>query len=120
MRPHMDRTEFGWIEIDGLRYKHDVLVRRDGTVEKRKKKLSKRVYGTSHTISLDEARYVYEDGATALIVGSGQSNMVQLSEKAAEYFQQRDVDVRVLPTPEAIAAWNHAPKESIGLFHVTC
>ena len=120
MRPHLDRTRFGWLEIDGARYEHDVLARLDGTVEKREKKLSKRVYGTSHTISLDEARYVYEDGATTLIVGSGQYNMVHLSEEAATYFHQRDVDVRVLPTPEAISVWNDAPKESIGLFHVTC
>jgi glycosyltransferase involved in cell wall biosynthesis len=67
----LDRTEFGWIEIDGLRYEHDVLVRRHGTVEKRKKKLSKRVYGSSHTISLDESKHIREKGASTLIVGSG-------------------------------------------------
>ncbi len=120
MRPHLDRTEFGWIEIDGRRYEHDVLVRRDGTVEKRKKKLSKRIHGTSHTISLDEARYVREKGASTLIVGSGQHGCVHLSEEAAAYFKRQDVEVRLLPTPKAIAAWNDAPKKSIGLFHVTC
>ena len=120
MHPHLDRTGFGWIEIDGERYEHDVLIRLDGGIKKRKKKLSKRVYGTSHTISLDEAKHVYEDGATTLIVGSGQHDMVRLSEEAAKYFQRRDVEVRQFPTPEAISAWNDAPKKSIGLFHVTC
>ncbi|MDH3457437.1 MAG: MTH938/NDUFAF3 family protein [Gemmatimonadota bacterium] len=120
MRPHLDRTEFGWIEIDGQRYEHDVFVRRDGTVEKRKKKLSKRVYGTSHTISLDEAKHVHEKGTSTLILGSGQHGCVHLSEEAAEYFKQHDVNVRLLPTPDAIAAWNDAPMKSIGLFHVTC
>jgi hypothetical protein len=47
MRSQLDRTGFGWLEIDGERYEHDVLIRLDGTVEKRKKKLSKRVYGTN-------------------------------------------------------------------------
>jgi hypothetical protein len=116
----LDRTQFGWIEIAGQRYEHDVLVRRDGTVEKRKKKLSKRVYGTSHTISLDEAKHIREKGATTLIVGSGQHGCVHLSEEAAEYFKRHDVNVRLLPTPQAIAAWNEAPTPSIGLFHVTC
>ncbi len=120
MRPHLDRTGFGWIEIDGERHEHDVLIRLDGTVEKRKKKLSKRVYGTSHTISLDEAKHINEDEATTLIVGSGQHDTVCLSEEAAEYFGQRDVEVRLLSTPEAIGVWNDAPKKSIGLFHVTC
>jgi hypothetical protein len=120
VRPHLDRTEFGWIEVDGQRYEHDVLVRRDGAVEKRKKKLSKRVHGTSHTISLAEARHVYEKGATTLIVGSGQHGCVHLSQEAAEYFERHDVTVRLLLTPEAIVAWNNGPTKSIGLFHVTC
>ncbi len=120
MRPHLDRTGFGWLQIDGERHEHDVLIRLDGTVEKRKKKLSKRVYGTSHTISLDEAKHIYGDGATMLILGTGQHDTVRLSEEAAEYFRQRGVEVRLLPTPEAVAAWNDAPEKSIGLFHVTC
>ena len=120
MQPHLDRTGFGWIEIDGERYEHDVLIRLDGTVERRKKKLSKRVYGTSHTISRDEAKHVFEDGATTLIVGSGQHDMVRLSEEAAEYFGRREVNVQLVATPDAITVWNDAPKKSIGLFHVTC
>jgi hypothetical protein len=120
MSPHLNRTGFGWLEVDGERHEHDVLIRLDGAVKKRKKKLSKRVYGTSHTISVDEAKHVYEAGATTLIIGSGQYDRVRLSEEAAEYFRQREVEVRLLPTPEAIAAWNDAPEKSIGLFHVTC
>ncbi len=120
MRSHLDRTGFGWLEIDGERHEHDVLIRLDGTVEKRKKKLSKRVYGTSHTISLDEAKHIYEHGATTLIVGSGQYDSVRLSKEAAEYLRRRDVEVRLMSTPEALAVWNDAPKNIIGLFHVTC
>lgn len=32
------RTSYGWIEIDGIRYDHDVIVHRDRTVEKQSKK----------------------------------------------------------------------------------
>ena len=120
MRPHLDGSAFGWIAIDGHRCEHDVLLRRDGAVEKRKKKLSKRVYGTSHTVSLDEAKYVYEKGAATLIVGTGQDDCVRLSDEAAEYLERHGVRVRLLRTPEALAAWNAAPPNSIGLFHVTC
>ena len=55
MRPRIDRTEFGSITIEGEVLECDVIVRLNGKVKKRKKKLSKAVYGTSHTISLDEA-----------------------------------------------------------------
>jgi hypothetical protein len=120
MRCRIDGTEFGWLEIDGQRYEHDVLIRLGGKIKRRKKKLSKRIYGTSHTISLDEARQVFEEGATMLIIGSGQYGNVHLSPEAEQYFREQHCTVRLLPTPEAIVVWNEAPKTAIGLFHVTC
>jgi len=63
MKPSIDRTTFGAITIDGAVYEHDVIIRLNGQVKKRKKKLSKAVYGTSHIISLAESRHVYQKGA---------------------------------------------------------
>jgi hypothetical protein len=73
MKPRIDATDFGSITVDGTAFDHDVVISPDGEVSKRKKKLSKAVYGTSHTISLEEARYVYgrAAGADRLIVGAG-------------------------------------------------
>jgi hypothetical protein len=120
MKPKIDRTAFGSITIDGQPFDRDVIIRLDGQVKKRKKKLSKSVYGTSHVISLDEAKYVYEKGAERLIVGSGQYSYVELSEDATAYFEYQECQVELLPTPEAIQAWNEAEGAVIGLFHVTC
>jgi len=119
-RPRCSGTGFGWIEIDGERYEHDVLIRLDGTVKKRKKRLSKRIYGTSHTISLDEAKHVWEKGARVLVVGSGQDDTVRLSPEAGAYFERRRCAVRLQATPAALEVWNEAGEEAIGLFHVTC
>ncbi len=119
-RPHCDATAFGWIEIDGERYEHDVLIRLDGTIKKRKKKLSKQVYGTSHILSREEAEHVFEKGAHVLVIGSGQDGGVHLSPEAAAYLEKRGVEVRLQPTPEALEAWNGAGKAAVGLFHVTC
>ena len=68
MKPHIDQTAFGSITIGGEYLEHDVLIRLDGRVRKRKKKLSKAIYGTSHIISLDEARHLHEEGAQRLII----------------------------------------------------
>ena len=119
-KPRIDSTEFGSITIGGTVYKHDVVIRLDGKVEKRKKKLSKQETGTSHIISLDEAKQVYQDGAVRLIMGTGQSGMAKLSDAAAEYFKQKGCAVELLPTPAAVQAWNRAEGAVIGLFHVTC
>ena len=56
MKPRIDATEFGSITVEGAVFDHDVVISPDGDVSKRKKKLSKAVYVTSHTISLQEAK----------------------------------------------------------------
>jgi len=108
MKPRINRTEFGSITIGGCVIEHDVIIRLGGKVKKRKKKLSKRVYGTSHTISLDEAKHVFEKGAERLIVGSGQQGMVVLSDEAEDYFRRKGCAVKWAPTPAAIRLWNKA------------
>jgi len=120
MKPKIDKTKFGMISIAGDQFDHDVLIRLDGRVEKRRKKLSKAIYGTSHILSLDEARYVYEEGAERLIVGTGQTDMVRLSDEAADFYDNKKVEVDLLPTPEAIESWNEARGAVIALFHITC
>jgi hypothetical protein len=120
MRPSIDGTAFGRITIAGEVYEHDVVIRLSGNVKKRKKTLSKAKYGTSHTVSLDEAEHLFEAGAKRLILGSGQSGAVELSEEAAAYFRQHGCAVQLLPTPQAITTWNAATGAVIGMFHVTC
>lgn len=120
MKTRIDKTKFGSITIAGKKYEHDVLIRLDGKVEKRKKKLSKEIFGTSHMISLAEAEYVYEDGAKQILIGSGQTGMAKLSDEAAQFLQKKGCQVTVLPTPEAVRCWNETEEAGIGLFHVTC
>lgn len=120
MTPKINHTKFGSITIEGHSYAHDVLIRLDGSIEKRKKKLSKEVYGTSHTISLAEAEHFFERGTEKLIIGTGKFGRVNLSEDAAEFFESHQCVVILLPTPKAINAWNSAQGNLIGLFHITC
>lgn len=120
MKPEIGKTKFGSITIAGEKFDHDVVIRLDGSIEKRKKKLSKEIFGTSHIISLPEAEYVYEKGARQLIVGTGQSGMAGLSDEAAEFFRGKGCRVTLLSTPEAIRCWNETKDPAIGLFHITC
>ena len=120
MKPRIDRTKFGEITVDGTTYDHDIVIRLDGEVKKRKKKLSKEVYGTSHTISIAEAEHIYQDGAQCVLIGSGQEGMVALSPEAQDFFEQKNCRVELQPTPEAIKTWNHMEGSAVALFHVTC
>jgi len=120
MNPKIDATTFGTITIAGECFNHDVVIQLDGSVRKRKKKLSKLEFGTSHVVSLAEAQDVYEEGARLLIVGTGQEGMVHLSHEAAAFLKEVHCAVELHPTPEALQAWNQSEKPAIGLFHVTC
>jgi hypothetical protein len=116
----IERTTFGTITIDGKIYEHDVIVRLSGEVERRKKKLSKKYYGTSHVLSKEEAKFVFENGCQQLILGTGQMGNVHLSPEAEAYFAKKGCTVLLQPTPRAIHTFNNSHAKKIGLFHVTC
>jgi len=116
----IERTTFGTITVDGKTYEHDVVIRLSGEVVKRKKKLSKKYYGTSHTLSKDEAKFVFEKGCKQLILGSGQMGNLHLSPEAEAFFAKKGCQVVLRPTPEAIRVFNKSHGRKAGLFHVTC
>ena len=121
MKPKINKTDFGSITIEKKEFDFDVIINLDGQVKKRKKKLSKNIYGTSHIISLDEAKYVYKKGANDLIIGAGQNSQVSLSKEAVDYFKRKKCTVSLFSTPEAMEKWNsREEKKTIGLFHITC
>ena len=91
--------------------------RLSGEVIKRKKKLSKKYYGTSHVLS---TKFVFEKGCEQFIIGSGQIGNVHLSPEAEAYFAKKGCKVLLQPTPEAIRVFNKSQAKKIGLFHVTC
>jgi hypothetical protein len=117
---NIDNTTFGTITNDGKTYEHDVVVRLSGEVVKRKKKLSKKLYGTSHVLSEDEARFRFEKGCNQVVIGSGQMGNVHRSPEAEAYFERKGCEVLLKPTPEAIHMFNRSRARRIGLFHVTC
>ena len=113
-------SKFGSITIDGKTYDHDVIIRLSGKVKKRRKKLSKERYGTSHIIAKAEAKFLFEEGCGLLVVGTGHEGNVELSPEARAYFEKKQCEVILQPTPQAIGAFNRSRSRRIGLMHVTC
>ncbi len=120
MKPIIDNTSFGSITINGNKYDNDVIIRIDNTIEKRKKKLSKEKYGTSHIVSKKEAKFIYEEGAKYVIIGAGQYNALELSREAYDYFKSKNCKVICEPTPDAVKIWNGKGEPKVGMFHITC
>jgi hypothetical protein len=120
LRPKIDKTRFGSITVGGEVYRHDLLLYPDGEVRPRPKELSNAVYGTSHVVSLAEAKHVYREGVERLIVGTGLTGVTRLSEEAFAFLHEQGCRVDRYPTRRAIKAWNEARGAVIGLFHITC
>jgi len=99
MRPRIDSSRFGSITIEGESFHHDVVIQLDGKIRRRKKRLSKALYGTSHRISLDEAKDLHEAVARRLILGAGHYAQVGLSQGAIDFFKQHGCDVTILSPP---------------------
>lgn len=116
----IDHSEFGSITVDGKTYDHDVVIGLSGEVRKRKKKLSKQQYGTSHIVSEAEAKSVFEKGCDLIIIGSGQEGNVHLSPEAEDYLAKKGCEVLLQPTQEAVRSFNGSAKRKIALMHVTC
>jgi hypothetical protein len=120
MKPVISNSGFGSITIENSKIDHDIIVLLSGEIKKRKKKLSKAIYGTSHIISLEEVKYIYQSGSERLIIGTGYQGMVNLSKEAADYLKKKKCKIYLYPTPQAIEKWNDASGRVIGLFHITC
>ena len=120
MKPHINGTKFGSITVEGISYDYDIVIKMTGEIRKRKKKLSKSVFGTSHKVSVEEAKSIYEKGAEGIIIGNGQYGSLSLSHEAMKYFEERGCEVFITPTPEAVKKWNKEENNLIAMFHVTC
>jgi hypothetical protein len=120
MCPVLQSTRFGEVTIDGKTYDHDVTVLPGGQVKKRKKKLAKARYGTSHRIGPDELERLCADGPEVVFIGTGQSGAVELTAEGREYLGRHHVTCRALPTSDVLDAYNHCPKPKAALIHVTC
>ena len=120
MKPHIDATSFGSITIGGEEYNYDVVIDASGAVHERQKKLSKKVTGTSHIVSKDEAKHLLNQGAERLIIGTGQSGVVRLSDEAVAHLREKGCAVSLAPTAEAIDLYNAAAEPVAAMFHLTC
>ncbi len=120
MKSLIDDTRFGSITVSGITYDHDVVIDLQGEVTKRKKKLSKKIYGTSHKVSLEEAKSIMKEGAEVVIIGNGQYGALELSDEAKDYFAKKKCKVKMMPTSDAVKAWNNESGKVIAMFHVTC
>ena len=118
--PEITDVRFGQVIVGAVTHAHDLFIRVDGKVKKRKKQIAREHYGSSHTLGPKELEKVCRGGPEVLFVGCGHSGQVELNEEAKRYLEQRSIEYQALPTPEAAQAYNNSKKRKAVLIHVTC
>ncbi len=116
----IEQVSFGEITVGGQTYNTDVYIRATGAVKKRKKELACERYGSSHVVGVEEIAKVCKGAPEVVVVGTGISSQAVLNDEARRYLEQRAIECRVLPTAEAVEAYNDSPKRKAALIHVTC
>jgi hypothetical protein len=113
-------TSFGQITVGKKTHEHDVYLLADGRLKKRKKKLAKQAYGTSHKIGPKELQRLCRDDPDVLFIATGQYGAAELTDEGQRFLRQRGVEFQVLPTPQAVEAYNGCDRRKAALVHVTC
>jgi hypothetical protein len=114
------RTAFGWIEIDGIRYEHDIIVHRDQSVEKRSKKKSRKYRGFfSHTpLAEPELAFLEKEKPEIVYIGTGQFDDLPITLEALRILAKFGAVIR--PTPEIMEILAKEYRSYSAILHVKC
>jgi hypothetical protein len=115
----IDNYSFGSITIDGEVYQKDLWII-DGHIIKRDKSIAKSKFGTSHMISRKELKKVVTQKTRRLIIGSGNSGSVSLTDKAQKYLEEEGIKVEIHKTRDLIQRDIEISEYDSGIIHLTC
>ena len=118
-----EKTKFGSIIIDGVKYTHDLYLNLDGTITKRKKELSK-PYSKGHTVlGPDEIKYLLDQKPETIIIGTGQFGILPMPKESKELLDNSGVIIIKTKTPNALPMLNALLKQKaklVAILHLTC
>ena len=117
---HFDSIEWGTVTVDGKEYNCDVVVTPKGELKPRTNERDR--FG-SHTFSKEELEKLYKDGAEIIVIGTGTSDLANLSTEAESFAKQKEIKLIKLSSYEAIKKYNKLADEgkSVGaIIHITC
>ena len=114
------KSAFGWIEVDNIRYDHDVIIHQDGRITKRSKKKSKElknIYG--HTpLSDHELEFLDREKPEIVYIGTGQYGDLPITPEANTVLGRFETVIR--PTPEILGMLKKEQRSFTAIIHVTC
>jgi len=114
------RTKYGWVEIDNVRYDHDVIVHTDRRITKRSKKKSKNLKKQfGHTpLAGYELKFLEKEKPEVVIIGTGQFGDLPITVDALQILKGYSTVIQ--PTPEVIDLLGTETRPFVAILHVNC
>ena len=109
--------EGSFVSCNGKKFKRDFYITVNGKAKPQKPALAAAENGKIE-ISREDIIKACIGGPEILFIGTGSCKDAQLSRQAARYLAQRKIDVKILTTPKAVAAYNDARKRKAALVRV--
>ncbi|MDD2672530.1 MAG: MTH938/NDUFAF3 family protein [Syntrophales bacterium] len=119
----IEEYKFGFIDIDGKIYQHDIGINWAGQVFDWPR-------AESHIIDVEDIIDALEQGPETIVIGTGEQGMARVTERAKREIESRGIELVIDKTEQATKTFNIRKEESfeeegaqekvIGLFHLTC
>ena len=112
----VESFRFGKIVINGQKYNKDLIVFPDEVKTNWWRK-------DGHSLCLEDLTALYEIETDFLVVGIGSAGIMKVPSDVIQELKQKEIEVTVLKTPEAVEEYNRLAKEGervAGAFHLTC
>ncbi len=109
----------GEITIGNHSFNQDVDILVSGKVKKRKDLIALRLHGDEHLIGPEQLDKVCRGGPAILMIGTGESGDVALTDSAQRYLHQRAIESLVATTPEAVDAYNKSKRRRALMLRVS-
>jgi hypothetical protein len=114
------KSRYGWIEVDHVRYDHDIIIHTDRSVSKRSKKKSKKLknhYG--HTpLAEHELSFLDNEHPPVIYIGTGQYGDLPITIESHGILRHFQTFIR--PTPEILTLIEEESRSFAAVIHVSC
>ena len=113
---HIDSYQFGNIVIDGINYSSDCLILVDAVQSNWWRK-------RGHLLSAEDLQPIITAKPSVLIVGSGASGLMKISDEARRILLKEDIQLEVVDTARAVERFNELSQTGVKIaaaLHLTC
>jgi len=113
---HIDSYQFGRIVIDGHSYDSDIKIISGKVIPHWKR-------DKGHKLRNSDIKDIIDAGPTQLVIGTGASGLMKVSDKILKKLQKHNITVHVLNTSGAVGRFNELVNDAentAGAFHLTC